>query len=374
MASFCSKLINGIRNLVRILSCPIIRIGPNELHINDPSFYKTMFCTNDKFPVHAPSYNWLGTLDTFIGAPPTVHRARRSLVNPFFSKASVRGIEGSIRKHVNNLVNLINPRSKLPGNNCGVKTLRTEAGLNPGDGIDILSLCRRLTSDVMSEYLLGNSFELLTSDKHLPFLRQILDTASNFQHYQFAGPIIYALSLPPIEFLAKIVLPREFRGYWELGPILGDHADALTRNPTLKVNEKTSRTILEALVEGRPGLKLSKRVIVDESLVIIAGGIETTAVTLAEAFYRVCIHPEVQARLHKELVKEFPNKSDEITLARAEKLQYLTAFLKEILRIAPAVPGRRVGVVPADGAICRDRFFPGGVGIFLYISETSKTY
>ncbi|KAJ8062657.1 hypothetical protein OCU04_009179 [Sclerotinia nivalis] len=69
---------------------PIIRIGPNELHIDDPEYYNTLFSysgVRNKDPFYTAQFN---TPDTGFGSVDHyVHRMRRSALNPFFSKASI---------------------------------------------------------------------------------------------------------------------------------------------------------------------------------------------------------------------------------------------------------------------------------------------
>ncbi|KAF3184296.1 hypothetical protein TWF751_000271 [Orbilia oligospora] len=140
---------------------------------------------------------------------------------------------------------------------------------------------------------------------------------------------------------------------------LEEQIDGFLRNPDTAKAKTTHKTIFETLVEGDSEIKLSKRALVGDSMVLIGAGTETTATTLAEAMYRACIYPELQARLHEELVKAFPNKTDEVTLAKAEKVQYIVAFLKETLRIAAPIPGRIARQTPIEGAMCKETFLPG---------------
>ncbi|KAF3114446.1 hypothetical protein TWF569_011227 [Orbilia oligospora] len=336
---------------------PIIRIGPNELHINVPSFYNTIFCTTYKFPVHTPNYDWQGPVDMNMANPNVAaHRVRRGLVSPFLSKASIQKLDKNIMKHVNNFVETISPTPKTLGKDC--ERLKTEVVIKPGDGVNVTKLLRRLTGDVISEYGYSESFGLLSSDKNIWFIQPIADSLEIFHYLQFAWPVTYAMSAIP-NFLLKTVVPREFRGFAELEWTLEEQIDGFLRNPDTAKAKTTHKTIFETLVEGDSEIKLSKRALVGDSMVLIGAGTETTATTLAEAMYRACIYPELQARLHEELVKAFPNKTDEVTLAKAEKVQYIVAFLKETLRIAAPIPGRIARQTPIEGAMCKETFLPG---------------
>ncbi|KAK6346028.1 hypothetical protein TWF730_010362 [Orbilia blumenaviensis] len=316
-----------------------------------------MYSTTYKFPVHSPHYDWQGPVDMAMGNPNVAaHRARRGLVSPFLSKASIQKLDKNIVKHVNNFVEAISPTPKVLGDNC--ERLKTEVVTKPGDGVDVLKLLRRLTGDVISEYAYSESFGLLSSDKNIWFIQPIADSMEIFQLLQFTWPVAYIMSSIP-NFLLKTVVPRKLRGFAELEWMLKEQIDEFIRNPLKAKAKTTHKTIFETLVEGDENIKLSKRALVGDSLVLIGAGTETTATTLAEAMYKACIYPELQTRLHEELVKAFPNKNDEITFAKAERVQYVIAFLKETLRIAPPLPGRIARQTPAEGAVCQERFLPG---------------
>ncbi|KAK6506339.1 hypothetical protein TWF506_011257 [Arthrobotrys conoides] len=361
---------NAIRDGQLVIKCeewhkelgPIIRIGPNELHINDPSFYTTIYCNNYKFPVNTPNYDWQGPVDMNMGNPSvTAHRARRGLVSPFLSKASIQKLDKNIMKHVNNFVEIISPTPKIFNKDKTIddcERLKTEVVINPGDGVNVTRLLRRLTGDVISEYGYSESFELLSSDRNIWFIQPIADSLEVLNYLQFAWPVTYAMSAIP-NFLLKTVVPREFRGFAELEWTLGEQIDGFLQDPHKAKAKTTHKTIFETLVEGDSAIKLSKRALVGDSMVLIGAGTETTATTVAEAMYRACIYPELQTRLHEELVKVFPSKTDEITLAKAEKIQYIIAFLKETLRIASPIPGRIARQTPVEGVMCQGKFLPG---------------
>ncbi|EGX46994.1 hypothetical protein AOL_s00097g233 [Orbilia oligospora ATCC 24927] len=288
------------------------------------------------------------------------HRARRGLVSPFLSKASIQKLDKNIMKHVKNFVEIISPTPKTLGKDC--ERLKMEVVIKPGDGVNVTKLLRRLTGDVISEYGYSESFGLLSSDKNIWFIQPIADSLEIFHYLQFAWPVTYAMSAIP-NFLLKTVVPREFRGFAELEWTLEEQIDGFLRNPDTAKAKTTHKTIFETLVEGDSEIKLSKRALVGDSMVLIGAGTETTATTIAEAMYRACIYPELQARLHEELVKAFPNKTDEVTLAKAEKVQYIIAFLKETLRIAAPIPGRIARQTPIEGAMCKETFLPGRVSL-----------
>ncbi len=71
----------------------------------------------------------------------------------------------------------------------------------------------------------------------------------------------------------------------------------------------------------------------DELITMLFAGHETTANSLAWAFYWIHYYPEVKQKLIAELNSLAPN-TDPVTVA---KLPYLSAVVSETLRIHPVV-------------------------------------
>ena len=88
---------------------PIVRINPYEIHINYPDFYDELYATSasgrkrDKWDwslrhISVPE-------STFSTASHDLHRLRRSAINPFFSKASVRSLQPLLDRKVDQMLN-----------------------------------------------------------------------------------------------------------------------------------------------------------------------------------------------------------------------------------------------------------------------------
>lgn len=85
---------------------PIVRVGPNELHIKDADFYNTAFGSHTKRRNKSKGYHWEAGTDESIGGSVfqamdhDMHHMRRSALNPFFSKRKVQELEDRILVHV----------------------------------------------------------------------------------------------------------------------------------------------------------------------------------------------------------------------------------------------------------------------------------
>lgn len=71
-----------------------LRVGPNELHISDINLYKVIYSQINPFPKHAGFYDEFNTPHTLATETnPALHKERRKLLNPLFSRAGVTKLE-----------------------------------------------------------------------------------------------------------------------------------------------------------------------------------------------------------------------------------------------------------------------------------------
>lgn len=85
-----------------------LRIGPNELHITDASLYKVIYSQVNPFPKHAPFYDGFNTPHTvFAECDPGLHKERRRMLNPLFSRVGVFKLEPIIQQKMGMLIHKI---------------------------------------------------------------------------------------------------------------------------------------------------------------------------------------------------------------------------------------------------------------------------
>ena len=83
---------------------PIVRIAPNEIHIQDSEFFEDLYATSrpsDKLKSLEHRFN--NRLSTFATPKHSLHRQRRAALNPFFSKRKILAHTPIIQKHVDRL-------------------------------------------------------------------------------------------------------------------------------------------------------------------------------------------------------------------------------------------------------------------------------
>ena len=116
-------------------------------------------------------------------------------------------------------------------------------------------------------------------------------------------------------------------------------------SPVLKYNDAKGMTISE--IEGT------------FNIVIVAGS-ETTATVLSGITNYLTQNRSVLERLVSEVRSAFEDEKD-ITFATSRELPYLTAVIREGLRMCPPTPAGLPRVVPVGGDTVCGQWFPGGV-------------
>ncbi|KAL1741166.1 cytochrome P450 [Schizophyllum fasciatum] len=131
--------------------------------------------------------------------------------------------------------------------------------------------------------------------------------------------------------------------------------------------------LLHALLHGRdPKTKegLSDREVADNVLTFLLAGHETTSATMAFAIYYILKNPDVLRKLQAEIyavVGDQPIQCEDL-----DHLHYLTAILRETLRLQPPAFIRVVYSVE-DTTIGSGRYaIPAGSGIALLIREAQR--
>ncbi len=81
------------------------------------------------------------------------------------------------------------------------------------------------------------------------------------------------------------------------------------------------------------GTQMTERQLRDETMTLFLAGHETTALSLSWTWYLLSQNPEAEARLHEELREVLSGRPPEV--GDLERLPYLNAVVKEVLRMFP---------------------------------------
>ncbi|XP_060860448.1 cytochrome P450 4C1-like [Metopolophium dirhodum] len=104
-------------------------------------------------------------------------------------------------------------------------------------------------------------------------------------------------------------------------------------------DENQSKRFLDILFELKhDGGKLSDSDIRDEVVTMMAGGFETSAITVCFCLLMIAIHQDIQDKVYNEIYDIFGESDQTITIDDTTKLVYLEQVIKETLRLYPTGP------------------------------------
>ncbi|KAA8901371.1 cytochrome P450 67 [Sphaerosporella brunnea] len=129
----------------------------------------------------------------------------------------------------------------------------------------------------------------------------------------------------------------------------------------VEVLDKPRDLITWLLTDSKLDTKLPSQAINEDSRLIIIAGSDTTASTLAHAFYFLAKYPGAYKKLQNVLDAAFPGGDAEFSNATACGLKFLEGVIFETLRLKPAVPGGMLRMTPPEGLTIDEVYIPGDV-------------
>lgn len=101
MSRIPTAYIEKLTTSLHMLDTKALRIGPNELHLTDINLYKVIYSQTKPFLKYAPFYDGFNTPHTvFAEIDPELHKERRRLLNPLFSKVGTYKLEPVIHEKI----------------------------------------------------------------------------------------------------------------------------------------------------------------------------------------------------------------------------------------------------------------------------------
>lgn len=310
---------------------PVVRITPDELHIDDPSYWSEIYCnstTSKPIDKQAKLRHRFGVPDAVFSTPHAEqHRRRRQAMAPFFSKQRLRKANG----RVGSLTEGISRR--LSAEYAG-----TGRVLNVGDmfscmAIDVvtdLAFNRSTNCSAALDFnapLLGATASTLWVshwNAHFSHVRQLMDSLPD----RLLGALM-PLFRPILELRAGITQQVK-----EILLGLGEEKQGASALVDGDLRSSDPTIFNDILASDLPPHELSFDRLTQDAFAITSAGMETTKSTLTMAVFYVLEQPETQARLKAELVESMPDPNVILPWVELEKLPYLTAIIHESLRLS----------------------------------------
>lgn len=324
---------------------PIIRITPDEVHIDDAEYYDEIYgSTTKKRDKYGP---WVALAGTPGASFSTVghdhHKLRRGALNPFFSTKAVVELEPVVRDKVE------------------IFAKRFENAQKTGEVIRLDAAFMALTMDVICQYAFANDDNMLSKDDFNLAWREMITGAfeGGALLRQFPS-MITMMNAVPDSMMGLMMPSMSLMLDWKAG-VRRRVTPILNRTESASDIENTShKTIFHELRDSSlpPSEKTVAR-LCDEGQILTGAGSETTAKASTTAVFYLLENKTLYAKLKMEL-KENPEAD---TWTKLSQLPYLTAVIAEALRLSHGVTTRLPRIATEETLRYKDWEIPFGTPV-----------
>ena len=319
---------------------PIVRTAPNELSFIQPSAWKTIYGQQKgHYPPFSKNYdtfnetrNPIGRHSVFL-ADDENHGRMRKVLEYTFSSQALRDQTPRVQDHVNSLSS----------------ALKGALGSN-GAVVDLNQWYTWAAFDIVTNITFGDSFQCLQQRTYREWPLQLTKTWKmivNISGLKYTLPSLSLVSfIIPTSLLQKQV----------------DRLDMIIERvkKRMRCGSKEKDLMYHLMRQNDDGAQLTEAEIVSNTSLLTFAGTETIATLLPALTYLLIQNPESMKRLVHDLRSTFPDEAS-ITADRVSEIGYLTACIKEGLRLFPPTPEGLPRTAPPQGATISGHWVPGNV-------------
>jgi cytochrome P450 len=327
---------------------PIIRLNPHEVHIDDPEFFDEIYTASSR---PRDKYRWWTNLASAHGSgfstvPHDLHRLRRGVLNPYFSKRSVVRLEPVITAKISKIANRLARASQTS------EVVR----------LDVAFMA--LTTDILCSYAFADDTGYLDEpDFKLEWKETILggfESGALMRQFPWLLPMVVSL---PIWLVEKGNKGAAYMMRWQ-GKVKRLVQAVLDEKADEKSGEDGQKTMFHTLrdCDLPPSEKTLQR-FCDEGEILLGAGGETTAKALTTIIFYLVQNPALLSRLRQELQSVMPDPKSIPECKILESLPYLSAVISEGLRLSYGVTTRLPRIAPTETLHYKGYAIPPGTPV-----------
>ncbi|KAF9077841.1 cytochrome P450 [Rhodocollybia butyracea] len=298
---------------------PVVRVGPNTLHFNDRQAYHDIYTHGSTLVKEREFYSAIGAhapQGSLIFCDPEVSKQRRGLLQPLFSRKAVMSLEYTIQQKIDKLLAILKSNYN-----------------SSSTAVSMAVAYRALTTDIITSYCFAESATNNLESPGLchPILQGIQEATRMLwfqRHFPFLIPFV--LNVPQ-----KLILwlSPKFEGHLKMKAGFERQIDCVINDPeTLSIAEH--ETVFYHLLEPKDQERPSRASLVDEAFILVIAGSDTVGNACNIGSFYALKYPSIHSKLKKELEEVWVDADRPMSYTALEKLPYLTAFIKEVLRFS----------------------------------------
>lgn len=336
------------------VSGPIIRIAPDEIHIQDSQFYDTIYTKAgrvDKYDYMKPRFSCDSS--AFTTGPADLHAIRRGPLNNLFSRARIVQLESVVREKVNILLKHIREYERT------------------GKPFILSRGYMALAGDLVMRYCFGMDYDHLNSKDFEVTLAEPFMAACKSSPVALQFPIVPRIFETLPESMVEKMEPL-FALLFKLKRDLGVQVNAVKSRREIG-SDKSMTTVMQAIVDDPdlPEEQKSHTRLNDEAQVLMGAGVTTTGWALSVGSFHIINNPKIYAALRKELSDAIPNPQNIPSWTELERLPYLSGCIREAVRLSYAVTSRNPRLLP-NAVTYGDWVIPARTPISMTINDVSN--
>lgn len=267
-----------------------------------------------------------------------VHARHRRLLSHAFSAQALKDQEPLINKYFDLLMTQLSKRAD-------------------GSPLDIVQWMNSTTFDILGDLAFDDSFGALASASYHEYMSNM------FKGLKMVGRVVMTASMFPV---VQSALDCAIHYIPAINKARAKHAQFTVDKVKTRLQSNTARKdFMWFLTRHTDGRGMSQGEIVQNYIVLLVAGSETSATLLSGATWLLLRNPDALRKLAAETRAAFAVEED-ICIATCQKLPYLKAVIEESLRWYPPAPGilpRRTDV----NTVIDGRVVPPGTSVGVHI-------
>ncbi|KAI9841643.1 MAG: hypothetical protein M1837_000490 [Sclerophora amabilis] len=319
----------------------VVRVAPDELSfINSAAWNDIYGSKGAKSLIRDPK--WYANLtegqDDIIVANEVNHTRHRKIFSPPFSDKSLRENEPVIQGNIDLLIERLKVQSS------------TDNGI-----ADMMKWYNWTTFDIIGDLIYGESFGCLQNSEYHPWQAIVL------QNIRLSSYVALMERYPLLKRTIMGSLPRSLMEKRNM------HIDIIRAKCSRRAQSKTGRKDVISHLSESDSTLTEGEVEANLGLITMAGS-ETSATALSAATYYLTKNKQAARKLKEEVRSAFTS-GDRISYDAVKQLEYLTAVIKETLRLYPPTPIGLPRRVISNGEVVSGHYIPKDTVV--YVSQYS---